>query len=119
MHTPAFRYELNLNTVILCVTLVVTGAGWGIAYHALVQGRDNNAASISRLETRVATLETTGRVLDNHELRIVTVERQATEASSATRAVEHSINNLSADMRVIKEILERLERQQNGPRRPP
>lgn len=118
MERPPFRYEFNLNTGLLFVTLIATGVGWGMAYNALVAGRDANAANIARLETRIAALETTGRILDNHELRISNVEVSSRDASAALRAVETSINALASDVRLTREILERLDRAQSG-RLPP
>ncbi|RIK87873.1 MAG: hypothetical protein DCC69_03520 [Hyphomicrobiales bacterium] len=112
MHRPPFKYELNLNTLLLFVTLILTGVGWGMAYNALVTGRDANAANIERLEGRIVALETTGRVLDNHELRITNVEVSSRDASAALRAVETSLNALASDMRVTREILERIEQGQ-------
>lgn len=119
MHRPPFRYELNLNTLLLFVTLILTGVGWGMAYNALVNGRDANAANIERLETRIVSLETTGRILDNHELRISNVEVSSRDASAALRAVETSINALASDMRLTRELLERMERVQATGRPPP
>lgn len=113
MHRPPFKYELNLNTLLLFVTLILTGVGWGMAYNALVTGRDANAASIERLEGRITALETTGRVLDNHELRITNVEVSSRDASAAMRAVEASINSLASDMRITRELLERIEKGQH------
>lgn len=118
MHRPPFKYELNLNTLLLFVTLILTGVGWGMAYNALVTGRDANAANIERLEGRIVALETTGRVLDNHELRITNVEVSSRDASAALRAVETSINSLASDMRITRELLERIERG-NVVRQPP
>lgn len=112
MHRPPFKYELNLNTLLLFVTLILTGVGWGMAYNALVTGRDANAANIERLEDRIVALETTGRILDNHELRITNVEVSSRDASAAMRAVETSLHALASDTRLMKEILERIERQQ-------
>lgn len=110
MERPTFRYEINLNTALLFVTLIATGVGWGIGWNALVTGRDTNAANIARLETRIAALETTGRILDNHELRISAVEVSSRDASAAMRAVESSINALASDMRLTRDAVERLER---------
>jgi len=112
MHRPPFKYELNLNTLLLFVTLILTGVGWGMAYNALVTGRDANTANIERLEGRITALETTGRILDNHELRITNVEVSSRDASAALRAVETSLNALASDMRVTREILERIEQGQ-------
>lgn len=119
MHRPPFKYELNLNTLLLFVTLILTGVGWGMAYNALVTGRDANAANIERLETRIVSLETTGRILDNHELRISNVEVSSRDASAALRAVETSINALASDMRLTRELLQRMERVQATGRPPP
>jgi predicted nucleic acid-binding protein len=115
---PAFRYEINLNTALLFVTLIATGVGWGIAYNALVTGRDNNAANIATLSNRIGAIEVEARLIANHELRLSAVERQAGEASTAMRAVERAIGELASDMRLTREILQRLERAQNG-RQPP
>lgn len=104
--TPAFRYEVNLNTIILGATLIATGVGWGVSYNALVNGRDTNAANIQRLETRLSALETTGRVLDNHELRITRVESQAAETGTVLRSVESKLAKFETDIAVIRQILE-------------
>ncbi len=110
-------FEINLNTALLFLTLLATGAGWGIGYNALVEGRDTNARNIERLETRLSAVETTTRVLDRHELRIATVEAQARDAATAMRAVEQALSALASDMRVTREIVQRLEARGNT--RPP
>ena len=111
MHRPPFRYELNLNTLLLFITLILTGVGWGMAYNALVTGRDANTTNISRLEDRIVALETTGRILDNHELRITNVEVSSRDASAAMRAVETSLHALASDMRITRKLLERIEKE--------
>lgn len=110
MNRPAFRYEINLNTALLFVTLIATGAGWGVGWNTLASRSDINAVNIERLEVRIASLETTGRVLDNHELRISNVEVSSRDASAALRQVESSLNALASDMRLTREIMERMER---------
>ncbi len=49
------------------------------------------------------------RLLDNHELRITGVEKQTAEAATSMRAVENTLNSLSVDTRVMREILQRIE----------
>lgn len=108
---PTFKWEWNANTMIMVVGFVFT---WGVTYAQLDSGRTTNASNIERLEARLATLEGTQRTLENHELRLTTVESQARDASQTMRAVESSISALSSDIRLTREILERLERQLNG-----
>ena len=67
---------------------------------------------------RRAALEVQSRRIDNHELRIANVEKQATDAATAMRAVEATLNALTTDVKVVREILQRLEAGQNG-RAPP
>ncbi|WMT85550.1 hypothetical protein NO932_11490 [Pelagibacterium sp. 26DY04] len=106
---PAFRWELNINTMIVLVGFIFT---WGVTYATITIGLANSAGDISGLERRVSELESSTRALDNHELRLTAVEAQARDTSSAMRSVEQSLNSLAADLRVTREILERLERSQ-------
>jgi ribosomal protein L18E len=45
------------------------------------------------------------------------VEKQAAEAAASMRAVESTLNSRSSDMRLVREILQRLE--DNGRQREP
>lgn len=110
---PIWKWEWNVNTVVLLVGLV---GGWGYTWSTLEAGRSTNATGINRLENRVDNLEKAVRLLDNHELRISSVESQMVNTAAGVRSVETSIGQLSSDIRVVREILQRLE-QRNGPDR--
>lgn len=112
MQAPKFKWELNPNTLVVLVGFAAGFVAWGYTLNDLRSGRALNADNISRLEARVATIEAVGRVLDNHELRISNVEVSSRDAAAAMRAVEASLNNLSSDVRMTREIMERLERSQ-------
>jgi hypothetical protein len=58
---------------------------------------------------RMAAVEQAFRTIDAHELRLGTVERQAGEAATAIRAVEQALSVLTSDVRVTREIVQRLE----------
>lgn len=105
-------WHMNLNTVVVLIGFAGGFVAWGYTLSELQTGRAANAANIERLTTDVRRLDEQSRRLDNHELRIGAVERQATESMSALRAVESAINSLASDMRLTREILERLERSQ-------
>lgn len=112
MQAPTFKWEWNPNTIAVLVGFAAGFVAWGYTLNDLRSGRAINAEKISSLETRVSTLEGVGRVLDNHELRLATVETSARDAAAAMRAVEASLNALASDVRLTREIMERLERAQ-------
>lgn len=112
MQAPTFKWEWNPNTIAVLVGFAAGFVAWGYTLNDLRTGRAINAEKISALETRVSTLEGVGRVLDNHELRLSTVETSARDASASMRAVEASLTALASDVRVTREIMERLERAQ-------
>lgn len=118
MHAPTWKWEWNPNTITMICGFAAGLIAWGYTLSELQTGRDTNAGNIARLEQRLTALEVTARVLENHELRIARVETQATDAATAMRSVEAALNQLSSDTRLMRELLERLERGQNGNRPP-
>lgn len=116
---PAWKWEWNLNTIVVLVGFASGFVAWGWTLSELQTGRTMNAANIERLDARLTALEVDSRRLDNHELRITNVEKQATDAATAMRAVEVTLNALTTDIRVVREILQRLEASQNGRSRNP
>lgn len=118
MHAPAFKWEWNVNTIAVLAGFAAGFVAWGYTLAELKTGRETNAANITEIRGDIRTLNTgfqsQQRLTENHELRINVVERQAGEAAAAMRAVENSISSLASDMRLTREILERLERSQNG-----
>ena len=112
-------FEINLNTVVVVVGFIGGFVAWGWTLNELQTGRAINATNIEKLEARVVGLEANARRLDNHELRLGNVEQQAAGSAAAMRAVEQSIGQLSSDIRVVREILQRLESRTGGERVPP
>lgn len=111
---PAFKWEWNLNTIASLVGFALMLVAWGMNYQELRSGRDADAASIQRIEGRISDLEAVKRSLDIHDMRLTTLEARAQDSTQSLRAVEASISALSSDLRLTREILERLERSING-----
>lgn len=111
---PTWRFEWNLNTIVVLVGFCSGFVAWGWTLNEIQTGRTLNASNIERLDARVSALEVSSRRLDNHELRLSNVEKQATDAATAMRAVETTLNALTTDVRVVREILQRIEAGQNG-----
>ncbi|PJR16793.1 hypothetical protein [Sinorhizobium meliloti] len=109
VRAPAWKWEWNLNTVVILIGFAGGLVAWGATWERLSSGQDSHAASIDRLDKRLTAAEVSLRQIDNHELRISAVEKQAAEAATSMKAVESTLNNLSSDMRLVREILQRLE----------
>ena len=112
----------NLNTYVLVAGFVLTLGGgvyaWGGVVTKYGAALETHAIEIEKLDKRVTTIEVAARRMDTMELRLSNVEKQATDAATAMRAVEATLNGLAADMKVTREILQRIEAAQTGRRGP-
>lgn len=109
MQAPRFKWEWNINTITNLIGLITTFVLIGIAYSNLQNADQRNAEKIDALENRMAGVEAEVRKIDRHEIRLSSVEQQAVTSAEAMKAVEQTLSNLSADIRVVREILQRLE----------
>jgi hypothetical protein len=114
VRAPAWKWEWNLNTVVILVGFVGAIMTWGASWERLSAGQDNHSRAIDRIDNRLTAAETSIRQLDNHELRIASIEKQAAEAASSMRTIETTLNKQSVDLGVMKEILQRIEAAQKG-----
>lgn len=111
---PQFRFEWNLNTIVVLLGFAGGLVAWGYTLSAMQGGQKTNAEAIARVEERITMLETSSRMIDNHELRIGVIEAQVRDTSNSMRSLESTLNSLATDQRVMREILERLERSQGA-----
>lgn len=115
---PRFRFEWNLNTIVVLLGFAAGLIGWGYTFNDVQTGRVQNRENITRLDARLATIETEVRRIDNHELRITTMEKSAADAATTMKSLDRTLNDLASDMRVTKEILLRIEASQNRGEQP-
>ena len=111
---PAWKWEWNLNTVVILLGFAGGIAAWGGMWERVNAGNAANSTAVERMDKRLTAIEISVRRLDTQELRIAAVEKQAQDAALATRMIEGTLNALAADMRVTREILQRIEAAQNG-----
>lgn len=83
----------NLNTVVILTGFAGGLVAWGATWERVSSSQGVHAQALDRLDKRITAVEVTIRQLDNHELRIFSVEKQAAEAATSMRAVETSIGN--------------------------
>lgn len=117
MNVPLPRigpFEVNLNTVVILCGFLAGIATWGATWERISSGQHRADIGLERLERRMVALEANTRTLDNHELRISTVERAAADAAIASRETSATVNQLTADIRVIREIVQRIEAAQSN-----
>lgn len=87
----------------------------GSTWQGMLARADQSERSITGIQQQIEALPTMARQLDNHAYRIDRAEERAAEASQTMRAVEHTLNQLSSDIRVTREILERIEANSRSP----
>lgn len=109
VRAPAWKWEWNLNTLVILLGFAGGLVAWGATWERVSANQGVQAQSLDRLDKRVTAIEATIRQLDTHELRITSVEKQAAEAATSMRVVENTLNSLATDMRVTREILQRIE----------
>lgn len=114
MSAPAWKWEWNLNTLVVLIGFASGFIAWGYTLADIKSGRTTNQENIAVLTTRVAANETTLRRIDNHELRITNMEKAATDAASTMKSLDGTLNDLASDMKVTREILQRIEAAQKA-----
>lgn len=113
---PTWKWELNPNTVIQIITICGFFIGGGMLWERINTGTNENRADIERIDKRLTAVEVEMRVLDTQDLRLSAVEKQASDAAASMRSLESTLNVLGSDMRVVREILQRLESSQPAKR---
>lgn len=121
MHIPKPRlgpFEINLNTLIQIATLVIMASG-GVALWVnrsrdvdeLQSWKLSQTAHSEVLEARVDKVEAQ---VNNHEYRINIGEQSNANTVSSIKDVQSTLNQQSGDLRVVKEILQRIEAAQKN-----
>lgn len=114
MSAPAWKWEWNLNTVVVLIGFASGFVAWGYTLSDIQQGRSINEVNISNLTSRVGANEVVLRRIDNHELRITNMEKAASDAAVTMKSLDTTLNGLASDMKVTREILQRIEAAQKA-----
>lgn len=114
MAAPTWKWEWNLNTIVVLAGFASGFIAWGYTLATMQTTQKVNESGISQLEDRVSVNEVALRRIDNHELRITNIEKTAADSAQTMKSLDKSINDLSSDMRVVREILQRIESAQKA-----
>lgn len=126
MQRPSWKYEINLNTILLAAMLVGTGIGWGVTWQNQVAGQARNKDRIDQAMTAIASINSDlkGSVAEIHEAmktyadlpyRVTALESQFSTMTTSQRDLERALSQLASDMRVTREIVERLDPARRAP----
>jgi TolA-binding protein len=113
MNSPRWKWEWNLNTIVVLLGFASGFVAWGYTLSNFGGSVAQNANEIRDLAVRVTANEVGLRRVDNHELRLTSVEKQLSDSASSIKDIQTTVNKLATDTQVAKEILQRIEATQN------
>lgn len=115
MNIPPVKREWNINTIISVLGFALTLVTLGVAYGQLTQQAVETAKSLddyrATTDLRLSKLETETRQIDNLAFRLTAAESSNATVSRALDELQATVSQQSGDLRVIREILQRIERQ--------
>lgn len=115
MRLPTGKYEININTLILFMGLLLTGVGWGKTYSDMQAITRGNTSEIGRLESRVNQIDADNRKFESLGFRVGVLETGAATFADTQKDLIKTLTQLSSDMRVTRTIVERLDKKsENG-----
>ena len=128
---PTFKYEMNLTTLTALLGIVISIWSASARYNTLEQGvealdkeaqswranhlayhndrsREINAL-ITRQDESLKEVETRTRDFDRMEYRLQLQEQGTTSLSAAVAELRQAINDQAGDVKLIREIVQRLD----------
>lgn len=110
----AGKWHFDLQTLILLGGIAASLGAWGWTLNEIRADTERNTAALAGI---AAALEKNDSRTALNEVRIVALEKIAADAITLRRELDGVVGQFRSDLAVIKEILERLEKDKtNGPR---
>lgn len=129
---PMFKYEINLTTITVAVglaamlwdasgryvtlenqvaKLTTEAANWRdghLQYHR--ERATDVSTQAARVDERIKQLETQNRTIDNLSYRMTVQEQGTTSLANAVNELRQTLNALSGDVRITREIVTRIDK---------
>ncbi len=113
MHIPPIDKRLNINTIISLAGFALTLAGGVYAYSQftsqVIYTSQELAAYKAATDVRITAVELAARQFDRLEFRISAAEDSNASIARGLDDLQSAVANQSGDIRVIVEIVKRLE----------
>lgn len=123
MHIPAPKAEWNINTIISVAGFALTLAGGVYAYGQLTSQVGFTASELASYkaatDVRLTGVETAVRQIDNLAYRMSAAENVNAGVSRALDDLQAAVSDQSGDIKLMREILQRIERQETPARYSP
>jgi hypothetical protein len=104
---PTGIWQLNLQTLVLLGGIAGVLIAWGYTLSGLQRDTDRNSAGVAAL---TIGLEQNDSQTQQLEIRVVALEKIASDAITLRRNLEQTLGQFKADIEVIKSTLARIEK---------
>lgn len=115
MHIPPVKREWNINTLISVAGFVIMLGTMAVGYGRFTERMDGNQADFVEYKTatdvRIASIEAATRQIDALTFRLTAAESTNAAISRGLADLQAAVSQQSGDIRVVREILQRIERQ--------
>ena len=108
---PTVKNEINWATVAAIFGMLVTASGAVYQSGKFTTRAEGVEKRVDVMEIRLQSVETVASKLDNLAYRVTVQEQGAQALSKSIEELKRSLADQSADLRVIREILTRLDKQ--------
>lgn len=110
-----WEFKVNPNTILHLVTIGSVLVGLGMIWQENKAGVQANARAIEQHQQLITQLANSMSTYSNLPYRVQAMEVRLGSAETAQRDTDRTLNQLASDIRLMREILERLDPQ--SPRR--
>ena len=114
MNLPRAKNEVNINTIITVVGFLLTiaggGAVWGTTQATLGAAVSKQVEQDARIKSNAEQLAR----IPNLEYRVTVQEQNNTSLAAAVEQLRQAMADQGADIKVIREILTRIDQQSRG-----
>lgn len=109
LKAPKVRNEVNVNTLVNVLGFLIVIAGMGASWGQLTGRLDEHDRVVTRHGAQIENLRSEIGKIDNLTYRVTVTEQAQSELARSVEELKVLVNGQAADLRVIREILGRVE----------
>lgn len=94
-HTPQFKWEWNLNTMVVIFGFMGGLVAWGYTLADIKTGRIQNAENISNMVSQVAALATRVDAIEKNDFKIVQIEYRIGQNDKVMEGMDLRLNRIT------------------------